>query len=149
MNLSAVSDLRSLRNYLLQYSHSEAITVHWSLMQICTHCAQTILCAMTGYPKLKPRIIRNTIGPWVLAWFFYRNRMQHNLQADLEGAAAIEVQHRPALEILIQVIDQFLAYEGQLQPHFVFGNLTKAQYDRYFTLHIQDHFSEVNFRTES
>ena len=145
MNLSTVTDLQSLRNYLIQQSSSKAVTSHWSLMHICTHCSQTILCAMTGYPKLKPWLIRKTVGPCILSWFLYRNQMHHNLQAELIGATPIDVNNREALEVLIQAIDQFLDYKGELQPHFVFGDLNKAQYDRYFTLHIKDHLNEVRF----
>lgn len=145
MKLSAIKDLCSLRNYLTQQSGAQITTQHWPLIHICTHCSQTILCAMTGYPQLKPWLIRKTIGPCVLNWFFYRNQMHHNLQADLLGASPIDVNDRPAIEILIQAIDQFLNYHGELHPHFVFGDLSKQQYDRYFTLHIKDHLSEVDF----
>ena len=145
MDLSTITDLRSLRNYLIQQSEYRAVTQHWSLMHICTHCSQTILCAMTGYPQLKPWLIRKTIGPCILHWFFYCNQMHHNLQAELVGATPIDVNNHKALEVLINTINQFLNYKGKLHPHFVFGELSKDQYDRYFTLHIKDHLNEVTF----
>lgn len=145
MSLSNITNLSSLRHYLIQQQDSKAVTQHWSFMHICTHCSQTILCSITGYSQLKPWIIRKTIGPSILRWFFYRNKMHHNLQAELIGASPIDVSNREPLDVLIKAIDQFINYKGELKPHFVFGDLSKDQYDRYFTLHIKDHLNEVSF----
>lgn len=145
MSLSNITNLGTLRHYLIQQQDSKAVTLHWSFMHICTHCSQTILCSITGYPQLKSWIIRKIIGPCILRWFFYRNKMHHNLQAELISASPIDVSNREPLDVLVKAIDQFINYKGELKPHFVFGDLSKDQYDRYFTLHIKDHLNEVSF----
>jgi hypothetical protein len=105
----------------------------------------TIEYSTTGYPQMKPKLIRKTIGRVVISRFLKRGQMQHNLTAHVPGAAVITAQGsaKAGIDRLIRAIDDFYAYEGQLAPHLIFGELTKEEYDRYFAMHAADHFSEV------
>ncbi len=69
--------------------------------------------------------------------------MKHNLYADVPGAPVIEDigSFDEGLKILMASIEKFSLYTGELQPHLLFGKLTKEQYDKYFAIHIADHLS--------
>ncbi len=144
-NIKSVENLDQFKQYLLAQNGKIVQTQHWTMAQICEHCAQTIYCSMQGYPSLKPLWFRRSIGALILKIFFVRSKMKHNLQAPLVGAKPIEVKGQSAFEVLLESIDQFQAYQGELQPHFIFGQMNHADYDRYFTLNLKDHFSEVKF----
>lgn len=144
-DMTSIQNLAQFKQFLMAQQGKTAQTLHWTLVQICEHCAQTILCSMQGYPTLKPLWFRRSIGALILKIFLFRGNMSHNLQAPLVGAKPIEINAQSAIEVLLQSIAQFQSYQGTLQPHFIFGQMSHADYDRYFTLHLKDHFSEVQF----
>jgi hypothetical protein len=115
----------------------------WSAYQIFLHCSKTIEYSMTGYPSLKPAIIRNTIGKVVVKKFLTQGYMKHDLHADVQGSPMMENagSFDDGLKILIDSIEKFRSYTGELKPHLLFGKLSKEQYDRYFAIHIADHLS--------
>jgi hypothetical protein len=45
---------------------------------------------------------------------------------------------------LLAAIDRFQAHTGPLQPHLLFGELGRADYGRYFAMHIADHLREFD-----
>ncbi len=123
-------------------------TPHWSVTEICLHCAQTIDYAMTGYPVMKPAFVRNTIGKIAIKKFLRQGYMKHDLTAPVPGGAKLDTTITPdaAIEKLQKSIQAFQsAQEGTLKPHLLFGNLTKPEYDQYFAMHIADHLSEVDY----
>ena len=115
----------------------------WSSYEIFVHCAKTIDYSMIGYPSLKPAIVRNTVGKLVIRKFLRQGNMKHNLYADVPGSPVIEDigSFDEGLKILMASIEKFSLYTGELQPHLLFGKLTKEQYDKYFAIHIADHLS--------
>ncbi len=121
---------------------------NWSLYKIIVHCTQTIEYSMIGYPKQKNIIIQYTVGKMAISHFLKKGKMSHNLKAPVPGAPSIQENGNvsQAIEHLINTIDSFNAFDQKLKPHLLFGKLTKNQYDKYFTLHIKDHFSELVLR---
>lgn len=73
--------------------------------------------------------------------------MKHNLTAPVPGGAKIDASFDSATSIddLLSTIQKFSSYSGQLQPHLLFGKLSKNEYDSYFAMHILDHLSELTF----
>ena len=69
-----------------------------------------------------------------------------NLDEAIPGAPALiaGVPNDVAMAELIAEIGQFIAWQGELAPHFAYGNLTKAQYYNAHYLHIQNHLSEIS-----
>lgn len=118
-------------------------TTAWSAYKTFAHCAQTIDYSMSGYPSLKPVWVRATIGKIAIRKFLKQGYMKHDLTADVAGAPQIKEQGtlKEGIEILEQSILQFQKYEGELQPHLLFGNLSKEQYNQYFALHVADHLN--------
>ncbi|WP_019914277.1 DUF1569 domain-containing protein [Paenibacillus sp. HW567] len=140
------SSLADVKIELVKMLEQEDIqTKQWSLFEMLTHCSQTIEYSMVGYPQMKPKIVRNTIGRMVIRKFLRQGFMKHDLAAHVPGAAKLEKQGtaKEGIEILLKSIDKFTAYNGPLAPHLVFGALSKEEYDKYFTMHIADHFSEL------
>lgn len=116
-----------------------------SLHQVLVHCAQSIDCSRTGYPQMKPAWVRATIGRVVVRRFLRRGSMRHNLTAPVPGAPAIPAEGDlpAAWERLLAAIDAFSRHEGPLAPHFLFGDLDKASYDRVHAMHIAHHLTAV------
>jgi hypothetical protein len=114
-----------------------------SLYQVLVHCAQSIEYSLTGYPVMKPALLRATIGPLVLRLFLMRGAMRHNLAAPVPGAPALSEQGElaAAWERLAAAMERFLAHTGPLCAHFLYGSLSKAQYERVHAMHLADHLS--------
>ncbi len=121
---------------------------NWSLYKIIEHCTQTIEYSMIGYPKQKNIIIQYTVGKVAISHFLKKGKMSHDLKAPVPGAPSIQEDGNvsKAIEHLNHTIDSFNAFDKMLKPHLLFGKLTKNQYDKYFILHIKDHFSELEVR---
>lgn len=114
-----------------------------SAYQIFVHCAKTIEYSMIGYPKIKSKFIQHTAGKLMIHKFLKKGYMRHNLEVDVLGSSLIEDNGTTdeGIEILLETIRKFLTYKGRLQPHFFFGELTKEEYDKYFSIHIANHLS--------
>ncbi len=146
MELKA-GNLNDVREFLVHDLHKFDLVSAghgWSLYKTLLHCAQTIEFSMSGYPKLKPLIIRRTVGRIVLKKFLKNNKMKHDLTAPVPGAAEIadEGNISEAVAVSVKTIDDFMSYSGQYKEHLLFGKLSKKEYDEYFTLHYADHFSD-------
>lgn len=114
--------------------------------QVFVHCAKTIEYSMIGYPKMSSKFIRRTIGKSTIHRILEKGKMRHNLNLDIPGSSAIEDNGTldEGIEILLEVIRKFKNYGDLLKPHFFFGELTKEEYDRYFTIHIVNHLSGLS-----
>lgn len=146
MNSWQFASLREVKEELLRMKDRADIrTAQWSLYEMLVHCAQTIEYSMSGYPKMKPKLVRQTVGRLVIRKFLRQGRMKHNLTAHVPGAEAVAAQGTPeeGIERLLQAIAAFEAHKGPFAPHLIFGELSKEEYDRYFAMHVADHFSEV------
>lgn len=140
--------LEDAKQELLRLKQSKTVnTPNWDISEICLHCAQTINYSITGYPVMKSPFIRNTIGKIAYRKFKRQGFMSHSLTAHVPGGDQLEVELSPqdSIQKLLDTIETFQNYTGALKPHLLFGNLTKAEYDQYFAMHIADHFSELDY----
>lgn len=147
--MTKLANLHDARDYLLQNFADRAVEKeNWSPFKTFVHCAQTIDFAKTGYPEYKPVIIQDTVGRLVIGKFLRQGYMRHDLTAPVPGAPEIASSGaaEAGLSMLVESIDHFLTWEGDLKRHLIFGRLDKADYDRYFTMHIVDHLSEFKLR---
>ena len=116
----------------------------WSWAQTLEHCAQSIECSLNGFPKLKPAFVRATIGRLVIRKFLRRGWFNHDLAGPVPGAADLEADDPHAAEQRLRAaIERFEAHEGELAPHFIFGTLSKADFDHFHAMHLADHFAAV------
>jgi len=115
----------------------------WNWAQTLEHCAQSIEYSMTGFPLMKPVLFQRTVGAAAFAVFSWRGRMSHDLAEPIPGAPAIDrgTDQARALARLQAAVAAFAAWSGPLQPHFAYGPLDKAAYERAHALHIANHLT--------
>jgi hypothetical protein len=145
--VASFSDLCAARSFVGALAPATVqVPGPWSTTEVLQHCAQSIEMSLDGFPTLKPAFVRATIGRWVARRFLRRGRLGHGLDVPIPGAPALRPELDPAEAHarLLASIDRFLAHEGPLQPHFVFGHLDRASFDRMHALHLADHFDGVD-----
>ena len=112
------------------------------------HLAQSIRYSRLGYPQAKSALFQHTAGSVALNLFSAAGSMTHPLDEPIPGAPLL-VNHLPAdvaMAELVSEIEQFIAWQGDLAPHFAYGNLTKAQYYSAHYLHIQNHLTDIKLK---
>ena len=116
---------------------------NWTWSKTLLHCAQSIDYSISGYPQVKSAIFRHTAGAAAFSFFRSRGRMSHNLIEAIPGAAMLDANAQAAVATaaLRKSVAAFIAHDGALQPHFAYGDLTKADYERAHAMHIANHLS--------
>jgi hypothetical protein len=137
MQLASFDDVNRALRALEQAPPAGA---YWPL----SHCAQSIEYAVQGYPKPKPWIVRALVGPMVLRRFLARGAMSHDVAATIPGAPVIEREGdvAQACARLRAAITAFRA-AAVLQPHFAYGPVERAQYERVQAMHVADHLTAL------
>jgi hypothetical protein len=109
----------------------------WDLL----HCAQSIEYALSGYPKLKPALIRGTIGKLVKRRFLSRGAMSHDTTAPVAGAPDLDrsIALDAARTRLRAAIAAFRAHTSDYAPHLVYGRCTRDEYEQLQSMHVADH----------
>lgn len=117
----------------------------WNLYQVLNHCAQSIEYGMTGFPEMKPAILRHTIGRIALNKFLGQGYMSHNLKDPIPGAPLLETEGKlaEAYDRIEKAITSFLAYQGPLHPHFMYDQVPKPDFDKANAMHIANHLSTM------
>ncbi|WP_071873250.1 DUF1569 domain-containing protein [Atopomonas hussainii] len=137
LTLSAVRErLLATRTQPLAYTGS------WSLSQLWQHLAQSVEFSMLGFPELKPVWFRSSVGPTAFSVFSARGAMKHGLDEAIPGAPSLNAEQAEAEAFtrLISALDDFAAWQGELQPHFAYGALSKDDYALAHALHVLDHW---------
>jgi hypothetical protein len=113
----------------------------WNLSQTVQHCAQTIGYSVTGYPKLKPRAYRATVGAVAKRVFLRRGRMRHSLGAEIEGAPALDpsLAVTEAVALLTEAVRRFDAHQGAHAEHPAYGSCTHAEFTALHSMHLLEH----------
>lgn len=121
---------------------------NWSVSKVFQHLAQSIRYSRVGYPKMKSTLFQYTAGAAALSVFSARGSMSHPLDEPIPGAPKLvdAVPDDVALAELISEIELFIAWQGDLAPHFAYGKLSKAQYYSAHYLHVQNHLQEITLR---
>lgn len=119
-------------------------TGEWNLFQVYTHLAQSVEYSMTGYPEQKSWLFKNTVGSLAFAVFAGKGSMHHGLDEPIPGAPelAVEGDQQQALLRLRAALEAFVAYDGPLQPHFAYGDLSKAEYGHAHVMHLNNHLDQ-------
>ncbi|WP_333609075.1 DUF1569 domain-containing protein [Arsukibacterium sp.] len=118
----------------------------WNVSQILQHCAQSVRYSIYGYPASRSPWFQNSIGKLAVNAFAAKGQLHHDLDEPIPGAPDLEagVPNDVAMRELIYHIQQFMDWQGPLQPHFAYGRLTKAQYYSAHYLHLQSHLAQIN-----
>lgn len=119
---------------------------NWNVSMILQHLAQSVRYSRLGYPVAKSAVFQYTAGAAALNVFSASGAMVHPLDEAIPGAPALvaAVPNDVAMAELISEIELFIAWQGELAPHFAYGYLSKAQYYKAHYLHIQNHLSEIS-----
>lgn len=119
---------------------------HWSVSTVLQHLAQSIRYSRLGYPEAKTALFQYTAGSIAFNAFAAAGSMQHPLDQPIPGAPALvnDVPNDVALRELITELELFIAWQGELAPHFAYGPLSKQQYYSAHYLHIQQHLTEIS-----
>jgi hypothetical protein len=123
----------------------------WDPAKIFIHCAQSIEYSMTGYPDHKSDLFKNTLGSLAFSAFALKGSMVHALDEVIPGAPDISFNDRATSEVLPEALERlkkalidFNQYQGVLEPHFAYGQLSKAEYEAAHVMHIYNHFDELS-----
>jgi len=117
----------------------------WNPSQIFIHCAQSVEYSMTGFPEHKSEIFKNTIGQLAFSAFSAKGKMTHGLNEVIPGAPELtsDNNHALALSRLQKSMLAFKHYDGELAPHFAYGELSKDEYEAAHVMHLLNHLNEI------
>jgi len=120
----------------------------WDLYQIFSHCAQSIEYSMSGFPQHKSPFFKETAGHIAFSLFAAKGRMTHSLSEPIPGAPALAAGENVLLALarLKNSMSEFSNYTAELAPHFVYGKLTKLQYEQAHVMHLYNHLTESRAR---
>ena len=112
----------------------------WNMSEVFNHLAQSIEYSMTGYPEHKSDNFKKFLGSHAFAVFSYRGRMAHNLAEAIPGAPVLDANDPLlALSRLLTALNDFRVYNGELKPHFAYGELSHQQYTWAHVMHVYNH----------
>ena len=120
----------------------------WSLYQNLIHCTQSIEFSLLGYPENKPALFQKTIGKLVFHKFEGQGYMRHNRNEPIPKAPEIikNGDLKEAFTKLRKTISDFEKFQGNLAPHFAYGQLSKVEYTKAHAFHLADHFSAMDYK---
>ncbi len=116
---------------------------NWSWSKTLLHCAQSIDYSISGYPQARSAFFQRTAGAAAFSFFSSRGRMSHSLIEAIPGGATLDANAHAdvAVAALRKSVAAFAQFGGALQPHFAYGALSKAEYERAHAMHIANHLS--------
>lgn len=117
----------------------------WNPYQIFMHCAQSVEYSMTAFPQHKSALFKNTAGQLAFSVFSARGEMSHGLSEPIAGAPLFtaEADITGAIKRLEKSLIDFESYQGDLAPHFVYGELSRRDYEIAHVIHLNNHLLEI------
>lgn len=117
----------------------------WNAVTTLNHLAQSIEYSITGYPEHKSELFINSVGKAAFQFFAAKKRMTHGLAEPIPGAPHIDGNGSLAVAYhrLMAALEHFEQYTGELQPHFAYGVLSKAEYEAAHVMHVNNHLELV------
>lgn len=115
----------------------------WGLGRMFSHLAQGVEFSMHGYPVQKPKLFQATVGTLAFKVFSAKGKMSHGLNEPIPGEVVTEISAHDGLGRLWTSLEAFRDFNGDMQPHFAYGRLDKAQFGKAHLLHIENHLEEV------
>lgn len=133
--------ISELQHLPLKYRHPG----EWNLSQVLQHCAQSVQYSLDGYPELFSPLFQRTAGTAAATVFRAVGRMSHDLNEAIPGATALDatLPVEQARDRLVQALQEFEQYVGNLHPHFAYGELTKEAYAAAHWLHVRNHMNAL------
>lgn len=149
--LKTFTNWRQAQQSVLDLLFSEKVVQDnaWNLSQVLQHLAQSIEYSMQGFPALKGAWFRATIGSAAFTAFNVRGAMSHDLTEPIPGAPVLDASQKLKVSVqrLLDAMEAFAQFDGTLRPHFAYGDLTKAQYERAHLMHLANHWTQFHAKT--
>jgi hypothetical protein len=141
-SLTVDSALRILDDFSDEYLVSIG---EWNPSQIFTHCAQSVEFSISQFPEHKSEFFKGTVGHLAFLLFSSKGKMSHGLNEPIPGAPILTRNEDPiiALNRLKKSLIDFDKYQGDLAPHFAYGELTKDEYEKAHMMHLYNHLLEI------
>ncbi len=132
-------------NQLTQKANLSSQT-SWSVGKTFAHIAQSIELSIFGYPEHKSDTFKSTLGHVAFKAFARKGEMSHSLDEVIPGAKLISEQTTimEGLEQLNNSVELFEQYQGDLKPHFAYGQLNKREYEIAHVLHFNNHLKAIH-----
>ena len=129
----------------LEAAPSVKTTGAWPLSTVLDHLAQSIEMSMDGFPQSKSALFQKTAGRTAFAVFRMKGRMSHGLDQPIPGAPGLTAvaDWKPSAQRLRRAIARFESHQGDYQPHFAYGALSKGDYALAHGMHIANHQDEI------
>lgn len=120
-------------------------TTDWKMQAVLEHLAQSIEMSMDGFPQPKPAWFQATLGTAAFTVFGWRGRMSHGLTDPIPGAPPLTQLDdcKPGAQRLRTAVTRFQSHKGALMPHFAYGALARADYERAHAFHVANHQDEI------
>jgi hypothetical protein len=136
---------KTLEKLVLIEKSMPEMTGQWNLATTLMHCAQSVDFSIDGYPEHKSDIFKATAGTLAFSAFKAKGKMTHNLSEAIPGAPVIPKSQslEAAIEAFRLSLIRFQSHKGPLLPHFAYGNLSKADYEKAHAMHLNNHMLEM------
>lgn len=115
---------------------------HWSLGQICDHLARGIDGAIDGLDLSRHRVKRGLFRKILLACTL-RFGIPENYMVDPGIEPTEPVSDEQGIGRLAAAVERYIAHDGPLQAHPLFGKMSREQWDRMHCVHCAHHLSFV------
>jgi hypothetical protein len=115
---------------------------NWSLGQNCRHINTTMTGSMDGFDVKVPAILR-WIAPVALAVTLKRRRMPAGVKGPAEWMPATLPSDEAEVDALLQTIQRYEDFTGDLHPSPLFGKLPRAKWDQLHLIHASHHFGFI------
>jgi len=112
----------------------------WTLAQVCKHLSDSVNGAIDGF-DLRRRRLERWFFAKPLLWLTYRYGIPSGYTIDPKLTPPPDVDGERAFEELRRAVERYQAYAGPLQPHPLFGRLSRAEWDRMQCFHCAHHLS--------
>lgn len=95
---------------------------------------------------MKSPLFRHVVGTAAFHVFDWRGEMRHALNEEILGDSVMPVDSLDkAMLRLKSSIYAFQSWHAPMHPHFAYGALSKHQYEKANSMHIANHFSEIEY----
>lgn len=131
-----LGDIQRLR------AREHAALGRWTLAQICKHLADSINGSIDGLDLSRHRFKRWFLAGRMLAWTF-ENGIPTGITVDPKLTPPSGLEIAPAYAALEEAIRRYQAYRGRLEPHPLFGRMSRVKWDRLHCIHCAHHLSFI------
>jgi hypothetical protein len=114
---------------------------NWSLGQTCDHLSKTMERSLDGFPSKMSLPFRVLARWFALGGILKHKQFKRRFPAPRYLEPPEVQDDRAALQRLHATVSRLKSHPGELQPHPVFGKLTRSQWQEVHLWHCEHHFS--------